>query len=452
MTTELVPTGGVPGGPEDWYAEVPRSIARHAIFGLALLIFAFGGFGVWAFRAPLAAAVISQGSFVATGQNKIVQHLEGGIIQDILVSEGDQVQAGDTLLRLDETIAEANRRELYLRQLRLEATEARLLAQHLDQDVLVLPDSILAEAADPEIASIIDSQRQSFGIARSGMLNDLTLLQQNVDAIDARHRGYLRLRDSLQAQLALIDEELKAKDALLDSGLTRRAEVTALKRSRLETLGQLGRVEAEIEEIEEMRAKYQTQMQKTRDEYSRAALTELQSVQAELESVREQIRKADNVLSRTEVLAPVTGTVVRLFYHTPGGVIEPGRPIAEILPNDAPLIIETLVLRQDIDTVKVGQSATVRLVGLNQRTTPVLNGTVTYVSADAVAQGFDQPNAREVYIVRVSLPSEELGRVHNFQPRPGMPVQVMIKTEERTFAQYIAKPIVDSMARAFREE
>jgi HlyD family secretion protein len=396
--------------------------------------------------------VISQGSFVATGQNKIVQHLEGGIIKDILVHEGDLVTAGQPILRLDETLARANRRELYLRQLRLEVTENRLLAQHLGEDRLDLPTAILAQSADPEVAAILDSQRLSFTVSRSGLSNDIMLIDRNMDALDARHRGYERQLESLTAQVVLLDEELTSKGELLASGLTRKTEVTALRRARLEAVGEIGRIEAELDEIEEMRSKFKTQIEKTRDEYSRTALTELQSIQSELEGVREQIRKADNILARTEVLAPVSGTVIRLHYHTAGGVIETGRAIAEILPSDAPLVIEVLVPRSDIDSVKVGLNSTVRLVGLNQRTTPILNGTVEYVSADAVAQTTDPTTAREAYVVRVSLAPEELIRVPRFAPKPGMPVEIMIKTEERTFAQYIAKPIVDSMARAFREQ
>jgi HlyD family secretion protein len=140
-----------------------------------------------------------------------------------------------------------------------------------------------------------------------------------------------------------------------------------------------------------------------------------------------------------------------MHYFTPGGVIETGKPIAEILPADAPLIVEALIRRTDVDTVHRGQRAVVRLSALNTRTTPVLNGTVDYISADAIA---DQGNgeAREVYVVRVTLPPEELGRVRGFAPTPGMPAEVMIQTAERTFAQYIAKPVVDSMSRAFREQ
>ena len=438
-------------GETDWYSGVPRSITRHAVFGLTLMLVAFGGFGLWALRAPLAAAVIAQGSFVATGQNKIVQHLEGGIISDILVTEGAAVAEGETILRLDETLAEASKRELLVRRHRLEATEARLLAQNNQMDEPVFPAALRALDDDPEIASILDGQRLAFDVAQSGFASDIALIERNIDAIDARRIGYEQQLASVQSQLGIIEEELAAKDDLLAEGLSLRDEVSALRRSMLDAGGQIARLEAEIAEIDKMRLKFETQIQKTRDEYGRATLAELQAIQAELESVREQVRRAENVLLRTEVHAPVSGIVVRLYYHTAGGVIETGRPIAEILPDDAPLIIETLVPRSDIDNVQVGQLATVRLTGLNQRTTPILEGSVDYVSADAVTSG-EQAYSREVYVVRVTLTGEELARVSGFSPKPGMPVEIMIKTEERTFAQYIAKPIIDSMARAFREQ
>ena len=219
----------------------------------------------------------------------------------------------------------------------------------------------------------------------------------------------------------------------------------------LEADGQVGRLEAEIDELTEMRAKFDAQIAKTRDDYSRNALTQLQTIESELESVREQQRKSENILDRTAVLAPVSGTVVRLYYHTTGGVVETGRPIVEILPADAPLIIEVLVPRTNIDSVHVGQKATVRLTGLNQRTTPVLNGSVEYVSADAIADG-STGTRREVYLSRVTVAPEEMQRVQNFSPTPGMPAEIMIQTEERTFAQYLIKPVLDSMSRAFREQ
>lgn len=436
----------------EWHDEVPRSIRKHVIFGLLLLLCAFGGFGAWAFRAPLAAAVIAQGSFVATGRNKIVQHLEGGIIRDIKVNEGDEMKAGDVILTLDETAALANRRELEIRKSRLEATVTRLVAEYREMDDLSFSEELLQHAReDPEIAEILDGQRLSFQTSRASLNNDLSLLERNINALTVRMEGFRVQHDSHLQVVELFEEEHSDKSKLLEGGLVRKSEVNALMRANIEALGQIGRIEAEIKESEQLILKHQTQIEKVRSLYRETALDELQVIQAELESVREKYRKAQNVLTRSEITAPVAGTVVRLHYFTSGGVIETGKPIAEILPSDAPLIVETLILRTDVDSVQLGHDAIVRLTGLNARTTPVLNGTVDYVSADAVS---DTSNGmpREVFVARITLPAEELARVQGFVPTPGMPAEVMIQTAERTFAQYIARPLVDSMQRAFREQ
>jgi len=233
--------------------------------------------------------------------------------------------------------------------------------------------------------------------------------------------------------------------------LIRKSEVNVLERAKIETTGQIGRLEAEVAEIEQVRLRYEAQIEKALSDYRQVALDDLQKIQSELESIREKARKAQNILFRSEVTAPVTGTVVRMYYHTSGGVVEPGKPIAEIIPADAPLIVEILVARTDIDDVHQGQNAIVRLSALNQRTTPVLNGEVIYISADAMTDTTTGV-AREIYVARVHLPPEELQRARGFIPTPGMPAEVMIQTAERTFVQYLTKPITDSMSRAFREQ
>ncbi|MEQ8901180.1 MAG: HlyD family type I secretion periplasmic adaptor subunit [Roseovarius sp.] len=444
--TEIIET------KDEWHRDVPRSITKHVIFGLFLFVFAFGGFGLWAFRAPLAAAVITPGSFVATGRNKIVQHLEGGIIQEILVEEGTQVKAGDILLRLDHTAAEANKRELTIRRARLEATSARLLAEYRKLDEINFPSELLEMAKDDlEIAGILDGQRLSFQVARSSLDNDLELLSSNIAALEVRAKGYSTQLDAYHRLVTLLIEEHEDKETLFKEGLIRKSEVSALQRALIQAEGQTGRVEAEVYETQELKMKHLKQKDKALGLYRETALDELQIIQSELESVREKFRKAENIMTRSEVLAPVSGTVVRLHYVTAGGVIEPGKPIAEIIPTDAPLIIETLIPRTDIDSVRLGQKAIVRLTALNIRTTPVLNGTVDYISADAVTEATDGI-PQEVYVARITLSAEELSRVGDFVPTPGMPTEVMIQTATRTFAQYIAKPVADSMTRAFREQ
>ncbi|MEO0913310.1 MAG: HlyD family type I secretion periplasmic adaptor subunit, partial [Pseudomonadota bacterium] len=402
-------------------------------------------------RAPLAAAVISQGSFVATGRNKIVQHLEGGIIREILAQEGDFVVAGEPILLLDPTAALANERELFLRQTRLAATEARLLAEYGNADALVFPDYFTNYEDDTEVTAILEGQKVAFDVSRDALETDIALLRRNIAALEIRAEGYDQQLAATRAQHAILQEELDDKKALLDGGLVRRQEVNALRRAHAEVDGQIARLIAEVAEITEIKKKYDAQITQAESEARNAALDELQLVQAELDSIREQTRKARNVLERVEVTAPVSGTVVRLYYHTAGGVIETGKPIAEILPADEPLIIEAQVPRTEIDQVNTGQMATVRLIALNQRTTPVLSGEVFYVSADAIIDRSIE-NSPEIYIARVSVTPEEMGRVINFSPTPGMPVEIMIQTAERTFVQYLTKPITDSMTRAFREQ
>ncbi len=435
----------------EWYREVPRSIKTHTISGILLMAVSFGGFGVWAFGAPLAAAVISQGSFVATGQNKTVQHLEGGIIKEILVNEGDKVKAGQPIIQLDGTAARANDRQLFLRRARLEAISARLHAEQEEKPTLEVPDFLRTSAGDPEVQAIIQSQILNFEGTSKKIKSDVLMLESNIQALEFRSEGYESQKQSMERQIYFLKDELAGKQSLLNDGLIRKNEVNALQRAIADAEGQVGRLSSEVSESHAEKAKYSEQISQTRAAYRQAALDELQSIEAELDAINEQYRNAENVLKRSSIDAPVDGTIVRLFYHTPGGVIESGKNIAEIIPTNVPLIIETQIPRADIDSVHVGQDAVVNLTALNQRTTPVLNGKVVYVSADAIPDP-KTPTSKEVYIARIGLSSSELTRVKGFSPTPGMPVQVMIQTAERTFVNYITKPIADSMSRAFREQ
>jgi HlyD family type I secretion membrane fusion protein len=435
----------------EWYAEVPRSIRKQTLAGFILLVVCFGGFGVWAFSAPLAAAVITQGRFVATGQNKIVQHYEGGIIQHILAREGDQVTVDQPLIKLDETAARARQRQLYLRRMRLETMAARLTAQTADKTTFAVPEAIAQEVNDPEIASMIEGQRLAFEVWREKVNNETDIMAQNIKSLEFRADGYAEHKSAMESQLTLFNQELEGKQTLLKRGLLRATEVMALQRAIAEAVGQSGQLAAQIAETRAQIIKYEQEIRQTKGLQREASLKELQDVQSELDSVREQEHEANSVLRRATIDAPVSGTVVRSYYHTAGGVIESGKPILEILPADVPLIIEAQVKRTEIDNVRVGQPASVRLVALNQRTTPVLDGKVFYVSADALPATQVAPG-QEFYVARVELPASELSRVAGFHPTPGMPAEVLIQTAERTFFSYLVKPIVDSMSRAFTEQ
>ncbi|MRX49970.1 HlyD family type I secretion periplasmic adaptor subunit [Paracoccus sp. S-4012] len=444
MSTSLVPQ-------QDWSMDAPRSVGRFVIFGLVLMAVSFGGFGLWAFRAPLSAAVLSSGTFVATGRNKIVQHLEGGVIDEILVAEGDRVEAGTPLVRLDQTAPLANLRELTLRRARLEAIAARLRAEYAGEDRVDWPPFFEEQRADPEIRDIVVDQQTNFDASRAKFASDILLLQSNIAAAQARLTGFDDQLDSLLRQKALLQEDYDARAQLLDRGLVRRPEVNALSRAIADADGEAGRLRSQRAEVEEMITKARTQIEQARNEDRSTTLDEMQTIDAELDSVREQSMTAENVLTRAEIHSPVAGTVVRLHYHTAGGVIEPGKPILEILPNDVPLIVETQVLRTDVDSIRIGQRANIRLTALNQRTTPVLEGELIYLSADAIPVNAADGTQRDVYLVRVDIPQSELARIRGFSPTPGMPAEVMIETASRTFAQYLVKPISDSLARAFLE-
>ncbi len=436
--------------PVEWYSEVPRSIRYHSIIGLSVLAASFGSFGIWAGTAPLASAIIAQGSFVATGNNKVVQHLEGGIIKDMRVSEGDVVKEGDVLLTLDPTAALSNDRMLKLRRLRLEAVVARLRAEAAGDKDLKIPAVVMAEASDPDVGSIIQSQNIVFRSKQVKLEEQLNLIDKNIASLDFRFKGYSGQKDSFERQLSLLTEERDSKARLVKVGYMRKTDLLAIERAMADAMGDISRLQGELNESEAEIAKFRQEAVIAVNSNKQAALDALESADSDLDSVREQAREAQGVLERTVIRSPVNGTVIRAYYHTAGGVITTGKPIMEILPAHVPLIIEAQVLRTSIDQLHEGQTAAIRLSALNRRTTPVLNGKVFYVSADSIEENSGL-QTKDVYIVRVEIPDSEIAKVHGFHPVPGMPADVLIQTSERTFFEYITKPITDSMSRAFKE-
>ncbi|MDR9780383.1 HlyD family type I secretion periplasmic adaptor subunit [Rhizobium redzepovicii] len=434
----------------EWYSDVPRSIRMHSIVGLTVLFTSFGGFGFWAATAPLASAVIAQGSFVATGNNKIVQHLEGGIIKEMRVSEGDTVREGDILLTLDPTASRSNERMLQLRRLRLEAAVTRLRAEAQGLREFQLPAIVTKEAGDPDINAIIQSQNIVFHSKQIKLEEQLNLIEKNIQSLEYRFAGYTGQKESFERQLSLLTEERDSKARLVKVGYMRKTDLLAIERAIADAMGDIARLNGEINESEAEIAKFRQEAVIAVNSNKQAALDALEAAESDLDSVREQMREAAGVLERTTIRSPVSGTVVRSYFHTAGGVITTGKPIMEILPAHVPLILEAQVLRTSIDQLREGEMASVRLTALNRRTTPVLEGKVFYVSADSIEENAGL-SVKDVYIVRVAIPDSEIARVHNFHPVPGMPAEVLIQTSERTFFEYISKPITDSMSRAFKE-
>lgn len=439
---------------DDWSADIPRSTRGAIFYGIAVIAVFVSVFGIWGIAAPISGAVVSTGYFVASGQNKIMQHLEGGVIAGILVSEGDLVRKGQEIITLDQTAAAAELRRLDLRAARLAAMEARLDAEIAGASRISFPETLRAEAqADPDIAEIIAAQTETFEARRRHVESEISTLSAGIDGLNERIRGAQAQRAAIERQIAIIAEELEGKEKLLNDGFVRLPEVLALRRAQAGLDGEVGRLVGDMGDSRERIARINEQILSVRNAAAKVAVEQSQEVEAELKDVRERRRAAADMVERSAIIAPEDGIIVKMRYHTPGGVIEAGSPVAEIVPLDADLVIQARVRPQDIDSVRLGQSASVRLTALNKRTTPMVEGHVTYVSADALpAELGREASGQDGFVARIRLDPRSLAKVSDFAPTPGMPAEVYIKTRERSFAEYLLQPVKDSMARAFRED
>jgi HlyD family type I secretion membrane fusion protein len=440
-----------------WHRSVRSNVKWPTIFGLITLVVWAGGFGVWAGIAPLDGAVVAPGTFVATGQNKQIQHFEGGMIAAMLVQEGDTVEQGQSLLRLDETASRAKLRRLVLRRYRLWTMQARLDAEVNGRQSFDMPAALANEQSDPEVRTIFERQKNEMLTRRAKRQAEEEVLRKEIAGLRESITGYQAQLHSIKQRLALFAEELKDKNDLLDRQLARKTEVLAIQRSEAGLTGELGEVTGRIADSNERIARAEQQVTQVRSAAIQKSVEELRETEGELDDIQEQIRAAEDILKRTEVRSPVHGVVVKLHQHTQGGVVAPGAVILEILPVNDALIIEARVAPADISHVSSGQEALVRLSALNQRLTPMIKAKVVYLSADAVAEQSVQykdqrQSGRDSFVVRVALEEADVReKVTSFRGTPGMPAEVFIKTGERTFFEYMMRPVLDSFSRAFRE-
>jgi HlyD family type I secretion membrane fusion protein len=442
---------------DQWHRDVPRSSRWPIALGVCVLLVWGFGFGAWAAVAPLDGAVVASGSFVATGQNKQVQHLEGGIIRKMLVNEGDLVEEGQPLLRLDDTAVKAKLRSLVLRRYRLIAMAARLTAEINSLDKLQLPEALAQQASDPDVRFVLQGQEAQLTARRTTLLAQEEVLRREISGLRETIRGYQAQVDSNTRRLALFDEEIKDKSYLLERQIIKKTDVLNLQRAEASVSGDLGELLGRIGDAKDRIARADQQMVQLRAAAIQKAVEELREAESDLDDVNEQIRATRDVAERTEVRAPVRGIVVKLHRHTAGGVVGPGDLILELLPVNDELVIEARVNPTEITHVKVGQNALVRLTALNQRLTPMIDGKVVYVSADTVPdqsaqREIDSETRRDSFIMRVRIDEADAhSKVENFRPTPGMPADLYIKTGQRTFFNYMMRPILDSFSRAFRE-
>lgn len=431
-----------------WHDGVSKSIRLPVIVGGVVFVLGICGFGAWAGMAPIDSAVIASGKFIATGQNKIIQHLEGGIVDEILVKEGDSVTRGQPLVRLDDTATKAQLRRLELRRYRFLAMQSRLIAERHGYDKIALPEALGKEPPDPEVAAMVERQRTEFDARRDELKSETEILQRRIAAIREEITGIGAQRHASSTQLTMINQEIVGQEKLFEKGLARLTSLLALRRSKAKLEGERGELIAKIARSKERITETESQIVHLRSKQVEEVVAELRKVETDLDDVEEQIKAARDVLDRLQVKAPVRGIVVKLAHHTRGGIVGPGQEILELLPVEEKLLVEAFIRPIDIDVVQKDDIAELRMTALDQRTTPTIPGRVSYVSADTV----EGKRPEEIfYISRIVIDETEAEKIADFNPAPGMPVEVYIKTGEQTFLEYLARPILDSLSRAFRE-
>lgn len=419
-------------------------------FGLVIVIVFLAIFVLWAGIAPLDSASVAQGSVVLNSSRKTIQHLEGGIITEILVKEGDMVVTGQPLVKLNQLSAKAEKESLLVKLQTALATEARLIAERDNSEEIKFDDLLLANIADEQVAKIIDSQQKLFEARHNDINGQIELLEQRIAQLDEEQEGIKSQHLAAAAQRKLIDEEVKMTEELHEKGLASKTRVLTLKRGKSSIEGTIGNLLTDAARVKEKISELQTEIHTVQNKYTRDVMNELKDVQAQLVELKEKFSAKSDTFERTVISAPQSGKITGLKYHTVGGVITPGAAIMDIVPQDDNLIVEAKVSPNDIDVIHDGLQAKVMLTAYRSRSVPRLDGNVIYVSADKFS---DEKNGFGYFMARVEIDKKELEELSDeIKLYPGMPAEVFIITGSRTFLGYLLTPLRDTFHRAFREE
>lgn len=426
-----------------------RSVQRHRLFGVVVLVLLTFGVGGWAAVTDIAGALIAPGTLVVGSHVKEVQHPTGGVVGELLVHDGDHVKDGDVLLRLDPTATRANL-AIYTKGLdELTARKARLQAERDSRASITFPPDLLARANEPEVAEIIGAEQTLFGLRRTARLGQKSQLQQRIDQLGEEIRGLQAQQSAKGEQIDLIKRELAGVQDLYAKNLVPLTRLTQLERESASLDGERGQLVASMAQAKGKIAETQLQIIQIDQELSSDVAKESREIDAKIGEFVERKIAAEDQLRRIDIRAPQDGTVFQLTVHTVGGVIKAGDPIMLIVPADDNLDVEAKINPQDIEQVRLGQVAVLRFSSFNVRTTPEINGTVSRISADAST---DQRNGQSFYTIRISLPPQEIARLGEVKLLPGMPVEVFVQTGDRTVISYLIKPLRDQVTRAFKEK
>ena len=431
------------------YSEQMSDPRRPIRIGAVIIFLTFGVFGLWASVAPIDSAAMAPGVVMVESNRRTIQHLEGGIVRDILVEEGSKVKAGDVLVRLEDTRARA---QLNILQADLDsglAVEARLIAERDNLKAPVFPKELLDHVAESHDDSVITGQTNLFQARIASITGQKQILEQRIEQYKEQIVGLQALRQSKEVQLATIQDELHGLSGLLDSGYVTKSRVLALQREEARLKGETGDHIASIARAEQGIGEAKLQGYQLDKQHQEEVAKDLRDVQNRIVEARQKVVAADDVVRRIDLTAPVDGTVLNLAVHTKGGVVAPGQTIMEIVPDNDTLVLEVQISPLDIDTVHVGDQAAVHISAVDTRLTPVIYGTLDTISADRIT---DQRTGNSYYKGRVTITQEQLDRLGDHKLHSGQAVEAMVKRGEQSVISYLMKPLTDSLLHSFKEK
>jgi HlyD family secretion protein len=421
---------------------------RSAVTGLSLIALFGGTIGLWAATSTLSGAVMAGGQFMVDTNVKKVQHPTGGVVGELKVREGDRVQEGDLLIRLDETVTRANLQMVTKQLDELTARQSRLEAERDGRRSMDWPAEFAERRTDPAVVKLMEAERTLFEARHSAREGQKSQLQKRVSQLRDEIVGLKAQQTAKARESAIIENELKGVRELYAKNLVQITRLSALEREAASLEGQRGQLIAGVAQAEGKIAETALQIIQIDEETRAEVMKELREIQARLAEYTERRVAAEDQLKRVEIRSPSAGFVHQLAVHTVGGVISPAEPAMMIVPANESLKLIARVMPQDIDQLSVGQHANVRVHASNQRTTPELSGTVTRISADVT---HEQQTGLSYYTISVALPPEEIAKLGGVRLQAGMQAEVFVQTHDRTPLQYFIKPLQDQIARAFRE-
>jgi membrane fusion protein, type I secretion system len=430
-------------------SSTPRSISRHTLAGLVIVIVLAGGVGGWAGTMTLSGALIAQGSVVVDSNVKKVQHPTGGIVGELRVRDGDRVKQGDIVVRLDDTVTRANLAIVTKGLDELYARKARLESERDGASAVKFPADLLARTKDPDIASIVNGERRLFDLRYTARTGQKAQLRQRIEQLNEEVRGLKAQHVSKEKETKLIDREKEGVYDLWRQKLVPLTKLTELERAAARLEGEAAQLIAQTAQAAGKISETELQIIQIDRDLSSEVAKETREIDGKIGEFVERKVTAEDQLKRIEIRSPQDGMVFQSNVHTVGGVITAGDAMMMIVPDADNLTVEAKVNPQDIDQVRTGQVALLRLSAFNQRTTPEIYGTVTRISADAST---DQRTGQTYYTVRIGMPADEVAKLGDVRMVPGMPVEAFVQTGDRTMISYLVKPLHDQLMRMFREK